>query len=86
MESRMKHEQMQYLDKKMQESKRIAHSLAEVLFGMTNDVGVSVHAACILFATTCAINNIDPKMAAVLFDGLLEQINDAARAQGGPLQ
>ena len=86
MEQKLSQEDREYIRGKLEEANMIAYSLGERLFEATNDVGVSVHAACILYASTCAINNVDPKMAKVLFDRMHEQITEAMQEPEGPLQ
>lgn len=69
---------------KMEESKQLAYELGEEMFKRTNDRGVSVHAAAILYASTCVINDIDLHTAMSLFMDMYRQIDKAVNV--GPIQ
>ena len=86
MEQKLTPEEKAFVSSKLEEAKMIAYTLGEQMFKETNDIGVSVHAAAILYASTCAINNIEPSMAKKLFDIMHGQISEAMNLEGGSLQ
>ena len=86
MEQKLTPEEKAFVSSKLEEAKMIAYTLGEQMFKETNDIGVSVHAACILYATTCAINNIDPSIAKTLFERIHQQVAEAMDLEGGTLQ
>lgn len=82
--SKLTPEERAFVGQKLEESKDIAYVLGEQMFQRTNDRGVSVHAACILYASTCVINNIDLHDAMSLFMSIYRQIDKEVNV--GPVQ
>ena len=86
MEQKMTTEERAFVASKIKESKLIAYYLGERMAEATNDIGISVHASCILFASICAINDISPENANELFENMYMQIVEAMKLMDGTLQ